>query len=599
MKSKEIELSEIFTPRDYQLPLFDAIENKGYKRVIAIMPRRCISGDSFITMANGSYKKLKDIIVGDQIASWNGKSIVEDTVNNVWVTGTKKTVTIKSPGYLPITTSRDHLFATTGCANPESTPVIWEKAISIRSTRCLLHYSGKPLGSRNDPDIWNGCYRSKFVRNESQDEELYDLETEANHNFIANGYVVHNSGKDITAFNLTLRQALRKVGVYFYIFPTYSQGRKVIWDSITNDGKKFLDFIPKELVSATNSTEMKISLTNGSIIQLIGSENVDSIVGTNPCGIIFSEYALQDPRAYQFMRPVLTANDGWAMFCSTPRGKNSFYDLYKIGLQNPAHWFVYKLTVEDTKHISLEDIEQERNSGEMSEDLILQEYYCSFEMGVEGSYYGKYMDKIREAGQITSVPYEVGHKVHTAWDLGMRDSTTIIFFQTIGQTIRVIDCYENSQHGLEHYAKVLQAKPYVYGKHIAPHDIKVRELGSGMSRIEKAKQLGISFVVAPGVSIADGIEVVRTTINKMYFDEGKCKPLIKAIENYRQEYDAKKKTYKNHPLHDWSSHFCDCLRYLCISLPKTHDGLTPEDLERRYQNAMHGEQGNLPHIFRT
>jgi len=406
------------------------------------------------------------------------------------------------------------------------------------------------------------------------------------------------AGKDICAFNLMVRAALRTCGVYFYVFPTYAQGRKVIWDSLTNDGMRFLDFIPKTLVEKTNSTEMKISLINGSIIQLVGSDNVDHLVGTNPRGIVFSEYALQDPRAYQFLRPVLTANDGWALFISTPRGKNSFYDLYKIALNNPQHWFAYKLTVEDTKHISLDDISQERSSGEMSEDLIQQEYWCSFDLGVEGSYYSRYLDEMRVQGRISNVPYESGHKVHTSWDLGMRDSTTVVFFQTIGTTVRIIDCYENSQEGLEHYIKLLQQKPYTYGRHIAPHDIKVRELGTGMSRLEKAKQLGITFTVAPNLTIMDGIESVRSSFSKMWIDSSRCSKLIKALENYRQEYDTKKRSYKNHPLHDWSSHMADNMRYLCITLPKTRDGLSAEDLDRRYREAVYGGESNLPHIFR-
>jgi phage terminase large subunit len=126
------------------------------------------------------------------------------------------------------------------------------------------------------------------------------------------------AGKDVCVFNLLIRAALRKIGVYYYIFPTYSQARKVVWDSITNNGERFLDYIPKELITSTNSQEMKVYLANGSLIQLIGSDNVDSLMGTNPIGIIFSEYALQDPIAYQFLRPILLANGGWAMFVSTP-----------------------------------------------------------------------------------------------------------------------------------------------------------------------------------------------------------------------------------------------------------------------------------------
>ena len=405
------------------------------------------------------------------------------------------------------------------------------------------------------------------------------------------------AGKDICAWNIMIRAAIKRIAVYYYIFPTYAQAKKVIWNSITNSGDNFLDYIPPSLISSKNGQEMRIILVNGSIIQLVGSDNVDSLVGTNPYGIVFSEFALQDPRAYQFLRPVVVANDGWMLFVSTPRGKNHLYDVLQIAKGNP-NWFCYVKSVEDTKHISLHEIEKERAEGLMSDDLIQQEYFCSFDLGVEGSYYIRYLDRMKIRSQIGEVPYEAGHKVHTAWDLGMRDLTTIIWFQTIGQTVRLIDCYENSKHGLEHYVQVINTRGYVYGKHIAPHDIKVRELGTGMSRLEKARALGITFAVAPDVSIIDGIESVRSTFSKVWIDAYKCAPLIKALENYRQEYDVKHKVYKSNPLHNWSSHFADCMRYLCISLPKTRDGLSPEELDKRYMDAMLGPNANMPSIFR-
>lgn len=405
------------------------------------------------------------------------------------------------------------------------------------------------------------------------------------------------AGKDVTAFQLCIRACLRKPCVIYYIFPTYAQGKKVLWDSITNTGERILDYIPDEVVDSKNGQEMKIRFKNGSLFQIVGSDNFDSLVGTNPQGVVFSEYALQDERAYQYIRPILTANEGWALFISTPRGKNHLWSLYQIALHS-SEWFCYKLTIEDTNHIPLSEIEKERQEGIMSEDLIQQEYYTSFTMGVEGAYYAKYLDRMRVKGQVGSVPWEPGFKVFTCWDLGVRDSTCIIFYQVIGQTVRIIDCYEKNKEGLEHYVKIIQQKPYSWGKHIAPHDIKVREFGSGMTRIEKAKQLGINFIVAPDISIEDGIESVRSALGKVWIDDSACLPLLKALENYRQEYDVRKRVYKNAPLHDWSSHFADCMRYLCISLPKTSDGTSPEELDRRYRDAMYGSTSNLPPMFR-
>lgn len=405
------------------------------------------------------------------------------------------------------------------------------------------------------------------------------------------------AGKDMCAFNIMLRYAIRNVCVCYYILPTYSQGRKIIFDSITNDGDRVIDYIPKTLIASINSQEMKIRLTNGSLIQVVGSDNVDSLVGTNPKFVVFSEYALQDPRAYQFIRPILAANDGIALFISTPRGKNHLYSLYEMA-RNSDSWYTYKLTLDDTQHIPIEEIERDRQEGIMSEDLILQEYYTSFEMGVEGSYYSKYMDKLRLNSQIGDVPWEPAFKVHVALDIGVRDSTSLIWWQNIGQTIRIIDSYEKNKEGLEHYISVIRNKPYVYGKFVAPHDIRVREFGTGMTRWEKARQLGVTFTMAPNISIEDGIEAVRSTLPKVWIDEVRCKGLIKALDNYRQEYDSKRRVYKSQPLHDINSHFADAMRYLCVSLPRTRDGLTPEELDARYQEAMYGNQGSLPSVFR-
>ncbi len=404
------------------------------------------------------------------------------------------------------------------------------------------------------------------------------------------------AGKDVAGFNLMIRQAVSKIGVYFYVFPTFSSGRRILWDAITNDGFRILDYVPAGIIESRHEQQMRIRLINGSVIQIIGSDNYDNtLVGTNPVGMVFSEYALQDPRAYQFSSPILVCNDGWALFLSTPRGKNHLYDLYKIASNNRRTWFCSRLTLDDTKHISLDLLEQERE--QMSDDLIQQEYYCSFDMGVEGAYYTKYVDRMRLNNQVGNVPWEASFKVHTAWDIGIRDSTVIIFFQTIGTTVRIIDYYEKNKEGLEHYINIVKNKPYTYGRHIAPHDMAVKEFGSGMTRLQKARHLGIKFILAPNVSIMDGIEAVRSSLSKIYIDVTNCSQLIKAIENYRQEYDSKKRVYKRMPLHNEHSHACDALRYLSLSLPKTRDGMTPQDIERMRNETLYGEKQQFSQVF--
>ena len=407
------------------------------------------------------------------------------------------------------------------------------------------------------------------------------------------------AGKDVCALALLLRAALRRRGTYFLIYPTFAAGRKILWDAIDIEGNRIMHkYIPEYWVLSRNEQQMRIWLTNGSQIQILGSDNYDTLVGTNAHGMVFSEFALQDPRAWQFAIPILNASDGWAMFISTPRAKNHLFDLFLVASENP-NWFCEKLTVEDTKHIPLSVIQAEIDSGQLSEDMAMQEYWTSFELGVQGSFYSRYIDNLRHKGQICNVPWEPYHPVYTSWDLGYNDPTCIIFFQIIGPNIRIIDCYENNKKGLEHFAKFVKDKPYSYAKHVAPHDIAVHDLGTGISRWKIMHDLGITFIrydsKQPGID--DGIEAVRRNLPKMWFDEKSCEPLIKALENYRQEYDSKNKIYKPNPLHDWSSHFADSMRYLCVALPKLTNNSSAEALEKRYNEAM-GYGQSLPAFFR-
>jgi len=377
------------------------------------------------------------------------------------------------------------------------------------------------------------------------------------------------AGKDLLCWNLMIRAAIKRVGNYFYCLPTFSQARGVIWDSITNDGDRFIDYIPSSLIRKINSQEMKITLINGSIISLVGSDTYDtSIVGKNPCMIVFSEYALADENAYKIAAlPILRANGGVVVIISTPRGKNHLWELYQIA-QNSDDWFCQKLTLDETQHIDHAEIKKEISSGEISEDLANQEYFCSFEMGQEGSYYAKYVDKMKLRGQIGSVPWEPYHKVHTAWDLGVKDPTVIIFFQVIGEIVRIIDYYEASDRSMDHFARIVLEKPYVYGNHFPPHDIMARESGRALTKKEMYKELGIIFKDPVQIDIEDGIELVRRTLSKTWIDQTQCKQLIKALENYREEFDNKRKVYKGRPLHDHHSHAADAMRYLACALPK-------------------------------
>ena len=201
----------------------------------------------------------------------------------------------------------------------------------------------------------------------------------------------------------------------------------------------------------------------------------------------------------------------------------------------------------------------------MGEDRYEQEFECSFEAAIVGAYYAMEMKTALEENRITTVPYDPSVGVVTAWDLGIGDSTSIWFAQYVGQEIRVIDYYENSGVGLDHYAKELNSKNYHYMDHILPHDVQVKELGTGKSRLETLHNLGIQDVtIAPKLAIEDGIQAARSMLNRCWFDEEKCNRGIEALRQYRREFDEKNKTWRGRPLHDWTSHGADAWRYLAV-----------------------------------
>ena len=405
------------------------------------------------------------------------------------------------------------------------------------------------------------------------------------------------AGKDLVCFNLLIRAALQKKGIYYAIYPTYGQAKKIIWDGLTNSGTKFTSFIPQQLISKTNSTDMKIELINGSLIQLVGSQDYDKLMGTNVSGAMLSEYGLTDGQAYGYIRPMLNANDGFVFILSTPRGHNCLWELYSVALNSPE-WYVSKLTLDDTKHIDPEIIEREIVSGEISRDLALQEYWTSFSCGQAGSFYGSIIDKMRLKGQIGQVPYETHLPVSVSADIGL-DTTALIFFQVPPTGIvRIIDYYENQNLTLDHYVSVIKSKPYQYYKYIGPHDMANRDYTGGFSRLELANRMGVKFCLAPNLAIPDGIEAVRAMLSKTYIDETNCKDLIRHLENYRQEFNEKLKTYTGRPVHNIDSHGADAARMLAVSLNKVTAGSTADDLDKRYRQAMYGQADTMPRFFR-
>lgn len=358
-----------------------------------------------------------------------------------------------------------------------------------------------------------------------------------------------------------------RVGSYYYIFPTYAQARKVVWDGMDRDGVKFMDHLPVVLRKRTDSQQMLVEMNNGSIFQLVGSDEIDRLMGVNPVGCVFSEYALQNPAAWDYIRPILAENNGWAVFISTPRGKNHLYDLLELARAFPDLWYSEILSAEDTGAIDREVLEQERQEIVMkngNDSLYLQEFICNFGVPIQGAYYATQLMKADDEKRICNIPIDDNALVHTAWDLGVDDSTAIWFFQVIGQEIHFIDCFESSGEGLNYYVQVLHERGYNYGTHYAPHDIQVRELSTGRSRLETAKNLGVEFLTVPRMSLEDGISAVRMILSRCWFDEKRCERGINALRSYHKEWDDENQVYRVRPCHDWSSHFADAMRSFAV-----------------------------------
>lgn len=389
------------------------------------------------------------------------------------------------------------------------------------------------------------------------------------------------SGKDKSDIaDVAPRRLIKDPCLVKYVYPTSVMGRDNLWDGIDGGGFKYINHIPDLLRSGVaNETRMQINVKNGtttpSVFQVTGANHPDSLRGGNPKLFIFSEWAEHDPYAWDVVEPILRENDGIAIFNTTPKGNNHARSLYEFA-KNNKKWWTQTLTYKDTKifseqqylEIVTDTIKRFEADGRSQEEAVAyceQEYMCSFNSPVIGAYYGAAIRKAEEDKRITLVPYDQSLPVNTFWDLGVDDATTIWFHQSVGLEHRFIDYYENTGEGLPHYAQVLQDKHYIYGRHFPPHDIAVRELGSGKSRIEIAKGLGINFEQPISLGLDEGINAGRTVFNQCYFDINKCSRGIQALKNYKKEWDEKNKVFRNNPLHNWASHGADAFRTFAVS----------------------------------
>jgi phage terminase large subunit len=346
---------------------------------------------------------------------------------------------------------------------------------------------------------------------------------------------------------------------FAYVAPLYVQAKDVAWAYL----KRFTAPIPGV---EFNESELRADfpVANGiARVRLYGADNYDRMRGVYLDGAILDEYADMPPAAWgEVIRPALADRQGWAVFIGTPKGRNAFWEKWEQAKADPA-WFHLMLKASDTGLLPATELEAARR--DMTPEQYEQEFECSFEAAILGAYYGKEIAEAERSGRITEVAHDPALPVHTAWDLGISDSTAIWFFQMAGGEIRVIDFYENHGQPLAHYASVLASKPHRYEHDWVPHDAKVRELGTGRTRIETLISLNRRPRLVPDHDVEDGINAARLTIPRVWFDVTNCRDGIEALRQYRTEFDEKKRAFKKTPRHDWTSHTADAFRYLAMA----------------------------------
>lgn len=386
------------------------------------------------------------------------------------------------------------------------------------------------------------------------------------------------SGKDDLGLHFTATQVVQYPANYWYLLPQANQARKAIWTAVDSHmGMKRIDWaFPKELRENTNDQEMLIRFKNGATWQVVGSDNYQGVIGSGAFGIVYSEYMLSDPNSRLFLEPILKENGGWAIFNGTPRGRNHFHGLYNLAESEPG-WFASRLTVKDTGALTDVEIEDYRRQLAMergedeADNAVAQEYFCSWDAAIPGSYYGKFIAALEAEDCIGSVAYDPRYPVITAWDIGVGDSTAIWFVQQTRTSLNIIDYYETSGVGADHYAKVIREKPYMYEYHILPHDADDREWGNNaLSRVDSLKSLGVRPLrIMRRASVEDGINAVRIILHGARFDRKRCQRGIDALRQYQRTWDDKLKVFSQKPLHDWTSHAADAFRYLAQGLRDT------------------------------
>lgn len=366
-----------------------------------------------------------------------------------------------------------------------------------------------------------------------------------------------------------------RIGNYWHCLPEYEQARKAIWEGVNaHTGKRRIDeMFPADIVASRDSTTMMVKFKSGSTYQLIGSDRFNATVGAGPVGIAYSEWALANPSAWAYHRPMIEENNGWAAFITTPRGQNhakSMYDMAKANMAAGGRWFAELSDANHTGVLSQEKLDEALSEyqaiygADFGLAMFEQEYHCSFSGAMVGAIFGGEVNRAEREGRIGIVPVHPKYPVHTAWDLGKARNNPIWCFQVIVGQPRIVDFYRPESDDLEQWCLWLKERGY-HGTDYVPHDAIVKEWGAPRTRLETLTLLGRKPRRIPMVSVQDGINAGNQTIRLARFDAERCALGIDGLKNYRREWDDDLKTFRENPVKDWAEHIGSSWRYLSLA----------------------------------
>ena len=385
------------------------------------------------------------------------------------------------------------------------------------------------------------------------------------------------AGKDRTATFIESELACKRVGLYWHALPEYAQARRVIWDAITKDGQKLIDVnFPPAIVKKKHEHEMKIELVNGSIWQPVGADNFNSLVGSNPVHVTYSEYAIMNPQAREYLRPIIAENDGTELFISTTRGYNHFYDLAMFAKYSPL-WYYSLQTVHDTGVIPVETLDEERKT--MPEELFRQEFECDFSAANVGAILGRWVEAAEKSGRVNdSVEYDpAGAPIEVSSDIGFRDTASWWFWQPKADGYAMVDYDEDSgldaSEWIDRLTDLLDKRGYRLGNIWLPHDARAKTFATKESPVEQfLKGFGAEKVkMVPQSKKFDRINAARAIMPSVWFNQSRCAAGLKGLRAWAFEWNNETRQFSRDPLHDWASHPGDGFSYgaQILRIPET------------------------------